>query len=203
MNCPKCGKELKETSKFCISYGAMVAAAENTAATKAVQPTANPSKPAEAVQRAAVSDSIPASSQSANNAAYVPLGSYKELLDAQKYSMIKFKKTLAVIMIIITGIAIISGIIAVIPVFNSYTDAVDRADSISYISSVGGKTLEEAYYQDYGKYLSDEISITYTQTCILSGFYQTILWLSLLYWIYLLKKTSSQKKLYEAVGILE
>lgn len=126
-----------------------------------------------------------------------------EMVLKHRYSMAKFKKGLAIFMIISTAVAMIIGIVNIFKITGSYEKATEHAQSISYIESVGGKTLEEAYYQDYGDYLENEVVITYINTCILSGLYQTILFFSLFFWIYLFKKANLEKRLIEVTGQVE
>lgn len=106
----------------------------------------------------------------------------KEAMVAQhKYSMAKFKKGLSIFMIIATSVAMLTGLIALIPMNKSYFELVEYAKEL-YI---------------------DEVNITYTAACLISGFYQTVLLVLLLFWIYLFRKSAFQKKLYEATGQFE
>ena len=132
-----------------------------------------------------------------------PYRTKSELTAAHKYFMIKFKRILALVMMVLTAGAIVAGLMSIAPLNSNYKSALVHGSSISYIESVGGKTLEEAYYKDYGKYLENEAAISYTTACLVSGIYQTVLLILLLYWVYLFMESSFKKQLYEETGEIE
>lgn len=179
--CENCGKELNEGVTVCPECGTSTAV---TQAANQNQVQSNYSAPVHQVYQA-------------------PPMTKEEMVTRHKYSTIKFKKILSLVMIIVTSITILTGLISLIPLNGSYEEATKYANRMSYITSQAGNTIDESYFQKHGDFLENEVTITYTTACLISGFYQTFLFLSLLFWIYLFRKSSFQKKLFEATGELE
>lgn len=125
---------------------------------------------------------------------------YDEALIKHKYSLIKFRRNLAIFMIISTIGAMITGFAVIPHIVKAFTTAANYADSMSVIQSVGGNTIAEAFYQDFGYFLGGEVTVEYMTACLISGFYQTFLFFSLFGWIYLCKKASFQKNYFERTG---
>ena len=184
--CKNCGQELRTDGKFCMNCGAPVDNQQTETGTQQTGDTGQNQYYATANQ--------PYQAQPSTK---------RDMLLQYKYSMIKFKKILALVMMIMTGLAMIIGLIAIAPLNSSYQSATNHAESMSIISSQAGNTIAEAFYNDCGNFLEDSAAISYTTACILSGLYQTILLLTLLGWIYLFRKSSFEKKLFETTGEFE
>lgn len=177
--CKNCGQELGTDGKFCMNCGA---------------PVDNPQAGNFEESSYYAPDSQQYQAQQMTK---------REMILQHKYSMVKFKKILSLVMIVMTSIAIVIGLVAIAPLNNSYQSATNHAESMSMISSQAGNTIAEAFYNDCGNYLEDSTVISYTTACILSGLYQTILLLILFGWIYLFRKSSFEKKLFEITGEFE
>jgi|GEM_PF-3832657 len=97
----------------------------------------------------------------------------------EKVRRLTFRKNLAIVMLVLLSISIVW-------VFISFVSSgLPAADRMSAIRSVGGQTMEEVYYKEYGKYLS-------MQGGLICGIYEIILQIGWVLSLWLLMDSKSK-----------
>ena len=175
--CPACEQELSNNEKFCPKCGA-------STETAAEQP---------------IKEDDIAKEQETKPILEEETFSQEAAVLEHKISMAKMKAIFATILIIVSFSALLTPIIKDDTNLSEVQGAYDNAVAISSIESVGGKTLEEAYYQAYGVYLYDEALVNEFTVLTVKRIYSFICLTALLSGVYLLLTSVRKRKLLENI----